>query len=102
MLGKILILLLLAMPCIAQDAGPLPEVFDDLISEIEEGSIDKFPISTVLWVDGIRTEWSGEPEPFALPADLEQRYLQRSLRVICWRGFSAYGDTIKEWQLKLA
>jgi len=102
LLGKILILIFLAMPCIAQDAGPLPEVFDNLMAEIEEGSIDDFPISIVWWVDGARSGWSGEPEPFALPADLEQRYLDRSLRVICWRGFSAHGDTIREWQLKLA
>jgi signal transduction histidine kinase len=102
LISGILILLFLITPCFAQDDESLSDLFDNLVADVKVGCSDNYPVSTVLWVDGVRKQWTGDPEPFVLPDNLEHRYLEKSLRAICWRGFSSEGDTIREWQLKLS
>ncbi|MBK7702266.1 MAG: hypothetical protein IPI34_04905 [bacterium] len=60
---------------------------------------DRFPLALAVWRDGERLDWSGELEPF--PLDGAVRAVREGRDGWYWRGATAAGDDLLEWQVRL-
>jgi signal transduction histidine kinase len=60
---------------------------------------DRFPLALALWRDGERMDWSGDLEPF--PLDGAGQTVREGRAGWYWRGATAVGDDLLEWQVRL-